>query len=352
MHLLSGIKVLELASVLAGPSVGRFFMELGAEVIKIENPEYGGDVTRKWLHPSEKPSKEPGSYYLSVNEGKKTIFLNLKNEKERDEFYGLLNDCDVFITNFPHGKEKLITGDKDFFLNRFPRLVWINILGYASDKARPAYDLIIQAESGFMDLNREPESNPMKLPVALMDILGGHQAKEAALLGLLQRDKTGRGSYFEVYLFESAFASWYNISALWAHTGHVPEASGSLHPNIAPYGEIFRTSDNGMVVLAVASDEHFKKLCHILSSPELTNNSKFLNNPMRVIHRKALYELLQNKISSFKTEDFLNLCKKENIPAGKINNLKEAALLLGKEFGSNRRLKTFPTIGFKFFPTI
>lgn len=345
--LFNGLKVLELSGVLAGPSVGRFFRELGAEVIKIENPDTGGDITRKWKSAGEKDNNEPGSYYLSVNEGKQILLLNLKNESDKQRFFAILAESDLLITNFPRGKEKIIFESTDEVKIKFPRLIWINICGYASEPSRPAFDLIVQAEAGYMDLNRMPDAPPQKIPVAMMDILAGHQAKQAALIGLWRREKENRGMMAEVYLFESAFAAWFNQSALLSVNHEIPQPSGSLHPHIAPYGEIYQTQDHELFVLAVGTDKQFSDLCSLLNIPHVASLDKFRTNSQRVKNRNELNIILQSSIKNFSSDVFQNLCREYAIPVGKINNLKAAAELLSDDFKPTYPDKTFPTIGFK-----
>jgi len=346
-YIFKGLKVLELAGVLAGPSVGRFFLELGAEVIKIENPETGGDITRRWKSANEKDDNEPGSYYLSVNEGKSIVELNLKNDSDKLKFFELLSGTDILITNFPKGKEKIIFESEEHVRIKYPQLIWINICGYASEPGRPAFDLIVQAEAGYMDLNRMPEAVPQKIPVAMMDILAGHQAKQAALIGLWLREREKRGMLAEVYLFESAFAAWFNQSALLSVNHEIPQPTGSLHPHIAPYGEIYQTCDGVSFVLAVGTDKQFSDLCSLLNIPDVASMDKFKTNSRRVRNRNELNIILQNNIKVLSSDEFQNSCRKYGIPAGRINNLKAAAEQLGDNFKLTSTYKTFPTIGFK-----
>jgi crotonobetainyl-CoA:carnitine CoA-transferase CaiB-like acyl-CoA transferase len=346
-NVFSGLKVLELAGVLAGPSVGRFFLELGAKVIKIENPDTGGDITRRWKSAGEKDNNEPGSYYLSVNEGKTILELNLKNTSDKLKFFELLSDTDVLITNFTKGKEKIIFESAEDVRVKYPQLIWINICGYAAEPGRPAFDLIVQAEAGYMDLNRLPDALPQKIPVAMMDILAGHQAKQAALIGLWRREREKRGMLAEVYLFESAFAAWFNQSAILSVNQEIPQPSGSLHPHIAPYGEIYQTRDGVSFVLAVGTDKQFSDLCSLLNIPDVVLSDKFKTNPQRVKNRNELNIILQNSIKALSADEFLKLCLKYNIPVGKINNLKAAADQLGNDFKPFGQNKTYPTVGFK-----
>lgn len=352
MNFFHSLRVLELSQVLAGPSVGRFFLECGAQVIKIENPTKGGDVTRKWIQEKEENAgnSHAGAYYQSVNEGKEILFLNLKSAKDKEHFDSLLQSTDILITNFPEGKEKLLALDKKKFYEKYPSLVWINICGYAKYPHRRAYDLCIQAEAGFMYLNREPGAVPQKMPVAFMDILAAHQAKEAALIALWNRERTGKGSYAEVYLFESALASWYNQSAQYTLHGIIPEPSGSLHPHIAPYGEIFRTADHHSIVLAIGSDEQFASFCSLINQPDILSDLRFSNNTMRIKNRIPLREILQHKISEFSLQILLDKCHEKNIPVGLIQNIPQAIHMADHKLIFHNGRKTIQTIAFRIEP--
>jgi crotonobetainyl-CoA:carnitine CoA-transferase CaiB-like acyl-CoA transferase len=179
------LTVIELSSVLAGPSVGVFFAELGARVIKIENPKTGGDVTRTWKLPSE---KGPGvsAYYSSVNAGKEILFLDITEKKSLEKFYGLVKKADIIITNYKSGDDKKLNVDFKRLSKINPKLVYACINGFGSDSNRTAYDLILQAETGFMSMNGEKDGAPLKMPVALIDLLAGHHLKEAILIALLK----------------------------------------------------------------------------------------------------------------------------------------------------------------------
>lgn len=325
--ILEGLKVIELASVLAAPSVGQFLAELGAEVIKIENPLQGGDVTRSWKLAGEQAKNGRSAYFSSINWGKTSILLNLQDSKDLTQLYEMVKTADVVLASYkPLDAEKLKVSYADLVKVK-SNLIYGHITGYGNNVAKVGYDAIIQAEAGFVYMNGEPACQPSKMPVALVDVLAGHQLKEGILLALLQREKTGKGSLVEVSLFDSAVSALVNQASNWLNAGHIPKQMGSQHPNIVPYGSIFCTEDNKMITLAVGTDKHFAQLCIILQIPELAQNPKFATNAQRVVHREELLAILEEKIAFWKKNDLLLELEKAQIPAGGINTMPEVFAL-------------------------
>ena len=193
----AGLTVVELASVLAGPAVGLFFAELGARVIKIENPVTKGDVTRAWKAPTEDKQKSDSAYYHSVNAGKEVHFLNLKTEEDRQQAYHLIEQADVVIVNYRVGAAQKLGMDYEYLNQLNPRLIYAELTGFGANDRRPAFDVVLQAETGFLYLTGEPDRPPVRMPVALIDILAAHQLKEGILVALLQRAQTGKGRWFQ-----------------------------------------------------------------------------------------------------------------------------------------------------------
>ena len=265
------LKVVELAGVLAGPSVGLFFAELGAEVVKIENKKTGGDVTRSWKLPEEDKNSNTSAYFLSVNFLKKHLFLDLGKENDYKKCIAQIKNADVVIVNYKKGDDIKLKLNYVRLKKINPKLIYACINGFSDTDERVAYDLILQAESGFMSVNGTPESGPLKMPVALIDLIAAHLVKEAILLALLKRAKTKKGSAISVSLFDAAVSSLVNQATNWLIAKHLPQRTGSLHPNISPYGEIFQTKDNHSVTFAIGSDGQFKKLCLLLHIPKFPN---------------------------------------------------------------------------------
>jgi len=345
----SDLKVIELAGVLAGPSAGLFFTELGATVIKIENPKTGGDVTRSWKLKSEDASDKTSAYFWSVNAGKEILFLDLSIDKDLKSFYDLIKTADVLITNYKLGDDLKLKVDYNTLKQLNPSLIYASINGFGYNSPRTAYDLILQAESGFMFMNGEKNAAPLKMPVALIDILAGHQLKEAILIALLNKYKTNKGSHITVSLFDTAIASLANQATNWLIAHHLPTAQGSLHPNIAPYGEIFTTKDNHQITFAIGSDKQFKHLCEILSL-DLFNDPDFENNQLRVSNRNDLFSKLNSEIQSLVFDELFNSCLKHDVPIGKIRNLKEVFELAEAQtmLNSFSNIQSVKSISFKF----
>lgn len=323
-NILSELKVIDISTVLAGPSVGMFLAELGAEVIKIEHPTLK-DVTRSWKSASE-DKESISSYFSSINFKKKYLTLDLINKKDYDQFISLIEGADILISNFKR-KDYLkfkITQDVLDAIN--PKLIHGRITGYGTDSDRVAYDLILQAETGFMSLNGTPDSGPVKMPVALIDVLAAHQLKEGILLALYERLKYGKGKLVSVSLYQAAVSSLVNQASSYLMTGKVPQRIGSLHPSIAPYGEIFKTKDNRYLTFAIGSDQQFNKLLSFLGLDFLQEDERFNSNQNRVKHREVLFELMNNKIVHFFCTEIEQYTVDNNIPCGVIKALDEVFL--------------------------
>ena len=320
---LSGLKVLELASVLAGPAVGTFLAELGAEVTKVENPKTGGDVTRSWKLASENADVAISGYFASVNFGKEHRFLDLKDKTQLAEVQQLASEADIIVANYRKGQAERFALDYKAVRAQNPKVIYGNISGFGPDKSRSAFDVVLQAETGYMFMNGQPTSEPTKMPVALIDVLAAHQMKEAILLALLNREKSGEGALVEVSLFDAAVSALTNQASNWLMNSHIPQRMGSLHPNIAPYGEILKTKDGKMIVLAVGSDAQFQALCSVLVLSELPKDDRFLANQKRIENRTVLQQLLQAKAIEKLCNDLMNQFADRNVPAGVVKSLKE-----------------------------
>lgn len=316
----SDLRVVELASVLAGPSVGQFFAELGAEVIKVENPKTNGDVTRSWKGKDEL-TDDRSAYFCSVNWGKKSIALDISKQEDLQCLYAIVEKSDIVITSYKPGDDLKLKVDYESLKRINPLIIYGQITGYGPLSNDVGYDAVIQAEVGFMHLNGEPNSKPLKMPVALMDLLAGHQLKEALLIGYIQRLKSGAGSKYEVSLVESGLTSLANQATNFLIAKKEPQAKGSLHPNIAPYGEMFTTADEKVIVLAIGSDKQFELLLSILN---LESKESYKSNSLRVANREALSIMINNAIASKESDDLLNKFAKNHIPAGIVNKVSDA----------------------------
>ncbi len=319
---LKGIKVIDASTVLAGPSVGMYFAELGAEVIKVEHPKYR-DVTRSWKLPTEPKEASVSAYFSSINYGKEYLTLDLMDAENRSQFSELLSEADILLMNFKRSDYEKFQLIDDDLVKQFPQLIVGKISGYGTESDRVAYDLILQAESGFMSMNGQPDGPPTKMPVAFIDVLSAHHLKEAILLALYSREKTNKGTVVNVSLYDAAVSSLVNQASNYLMADHVPKRIGSKHPNIAPYGELFQTKDDRTITFAIGSDVHFSKLCATLKVPEITEDDRFSSNQKRVVNRQELFELLKTEVAKWNADDLLNTLQELNVPAGAVKNLQE-----------------------------
>lgn len=323
MNLLHGIRVLDLSSVLAGPSVATFFAELGAEVTRFENSKTGGDVTRGWKLSSEDPSSTISAYYASVNYGKNTALVDLTDKGVQQRVADLLQETDILVHNFKHADLAKFNLQPKSLREAYPQLIHCHLTGFASAPDRLAYDVVLQAESGFMSMNGTPDSGPVKMPVALIDVLAAHQMKEGILLALYQRERSQQGCYITVTLEESALVSLTNQATNYLMAQHLPQRMGSEHPNIAPYGDLYTTADGTQVVLAVGSHRQFCDLCDLLALSDISSDPRFSSNEARVKNRSALNKVLNDRMATYRSDEFLQACHRMKIPAGAVNDLSE-----------------------------
>lgn len=318
--MLQDVKVLELASVLAGPSVGQFFAELGAEVIKVENLHGGGDVTRSWKGAHEQ-TDDRSAYFCAVNWGKRSVALDLHTEAGREAVRRLARRADVVIASYKPGDAARLGVDYDTLSRENPRLIYGQITGYGEHNPRVGYDAVIQAEAGFMYMNGEPGGASLKMPVALVDVLAGHQLKEALLLALWRRERTGRGDCVSVSLLDAAVASLVNQATNWLVAGKLPGKHGSAHPNIAPYGDVLVSGDGQEILLAVGNDRQFQDLCLVLAVPLVAQDERFRTNPQRVAHRQALMDVLASPALNYDAATLMTQLHAHKVPAAMIQHL-------------------------------
>lgn len=318
-----GLKVVEFASVLAGPAVGMFFAEMGAEVIKIENKTTRGDVTRGWKQGSENPDSPISAYWCSVNWGKKHLFLDLSQPDHQAEARALALAADVVISNFKPSSARRMGVDADTLRAQNQRLIYAQLHSYADpEDESPAFDAVLQAEAGFLYMTGEPSRPPVKMPVALIDILAAHQLKEAILIALLQRERTGLGCTVSTSLLESALASLANQASNFLMNGHIPQRMGTRHPNIAPYGDTYVCSDGQTVLLAVGTERQFSQLCKVLDLENLLQNPDYQSNTARVKHREPLNELLSERIGRMELPEVMAQFRAAQVPAARIRDMK------------------------------
>ncbi|MEM8766131.1 MAG: CoA transferase [Pseudomonadota bacterium] len=317
---LEGLVVLELANVLAGPLVGQFCAELGARVIKAEPPDIG-DPTRGWYLGSESRDSDVTAYFSSANWGKESIALDLSDAADQQIVQRLAAAADVVIVGYKPGDEVKFGLDYDRLSATNPGLIYLQVTAYGTDDPRPGFDAIIQAEAGFTHMNGEPEGGPVKMPVALMDLLAAHQLKEGLLLALLKRANRGEGSYLSTSLLGAATASLANQASNYLVADVIPGRMGSEHPNIVPYGNIFATRDGREFVVAVGTERQFRAFMDALGLAEIAEDARFASNAERVRHRDALNQLLAERLLSLDAASVDAAMRERKVPFGFVNDM-------------------------------
>jgi len=316
----NGVRVVELAGVLAGPLAGSFFAELGAEVIKIENKVQGGDVTRQWKVPEESPETEYTAYYCAANFQKKIEFLDFTQSADLENLEVYLSQADMVISNFQKRVAEKYNLGPDQLLRRFPKMIVAQLNAYDYDDPRPGYDLVMQAETGFISMNGTEQGDLCKIPVALMDVIAAHQIKEAVLLAWIRRLSTGLGCVAHISLYKSALSALANQASNYLMAGHLPAPMGTLHPNIAPYGDVFESSDATVFMLCIGSDKQFQKMWDAFSRGKpLPEN--YSSNHQRLQHRKALQMSLKDMFLILPFEKIRAIFEHEGTPYSIIKNL-------------------------------
>lgn len=316
------LKVVEFSSVLAGPAVGMFFAELGANVLKVENRSKGGDMTRKWKLPGEE-SEDLSAYFCAVNYQKQYIDLDLQTKEGRTKAYQLIKKADIILSNFKEGDDKKLGLTNEILKEINPSIILAQISGFAQNKNRVAFDVVLQAETGYISMNGTNAENLAKLPVAFIDLFAAHQLKEGILIALLNRHKTGKGAVVRVNLQEAALASLANQASNYLMLNHLPQPMGTQHPNIAPYGDLFVSADQKKLLFAVGTDKQFESLCHTLELPELINDEKYHSNPARVKNRASLNARLQTAVSQANRAELMEKLIGVNVPCAAVRTLEE-----------------------------
>ena len=320
---LEGIKVVELARILAGPWAGQLLADLGADVIKVESEK--GDDTRAWGPPFiERENDISASYFHGCNRGKKSVTVDLSTSKGQDRIKELVKNSDILIENFKVGGLKKYGLDYENLSAINRGLIYCSITGFGQDgpyATRAGYDYIIQGMSGLMSITGEPGGRPLKTGVAVTDIFTGIYASTAILAALHQRAETGRGQHIDMSLLDSAVAILANQGMNYLSTGSPPGRIGNFHPNLSPY-QVFECS-NGHIIIATGNDLQYQKLCGILQCPEYAKDPKYETNAKRVENRYELDDIISQKTRNWEKSILLKQCEENGIPAGPINSLDE-----------------------------
>jgi len=324
---LAGIKVLELARILAGPWAGQMLADLGAEVVKIEKPG-NGDDTRAWGPPfieGKDGENLSAAYYHCCNRGKKSLSIDFYDEKGRAQIIALASKSDVLIENFKVGTLKKHGLDYEGLKALNPKLIYCSITGFGQTgpyAKRPGYDFMIQAMSGIMSVTGEADGPPLKTGVAIADLFTAHYAVAGILSCLHKRHETGKGAYLDLSLLDCMMASLANQGMNYLVSGTSPMRMGNAHPNLVPY-EAYPVRD-GYIVIATGSDRQFFDLCDVLNAADLKNNPNYATNGKRVQHRAALSPKIAAYTKRFSKDELLKALEAKTIPAGPINTIEEA----------------------------
>jgi crotonobetainyl-CoA:carnitine CoA-transferase CaiB-like acyl-CoA transferase len=316
---LAGLRVVDLSRVLAGPLCTMILGDLGADVIKVERPGTGDD-TRTWGPPFVDGE---AAYFLSLNRNKRSVAVDLSAEEGAAMVRTLLGGADVVIENFRPGVMESFGLGLDALREEHPRLVTCTLTAFGEDPAetRPGYDIIMQALSGLMSVTGEPDGQPVKVGVALLDVIAGLYSAIGILAALSERDRTGRGRHVSVSLFDTAAAAMVNQAANFLLGGVVPAAMGTAHPNIVPY-QAFRAADRPFI-LAAGNDRLFARTCEVIGRPELADDPRFATNEARVRERETLVPLLQQLFRAENAEHWLSALEDAGVPCAPVRTLDE-----------------------------
>lgn len=318
---LKSVRVLELASVLAGPLAGTALAERGARVTKVERPPIG-DVTRSWKTARENASDRSSAYYESANGDKEVVWKDLASDSGQAWLEEALASHDVLIENFKQADLTKFNLEPKAVAARHPNLIRVRLVGFNDAPERLAYDVVVQAETGFMGMNGFDDRPPVRMPVALMDVLASHQIRMATMEGLLAKADGRKGFFAEVSLEGSGISALVNQATNQLVNGQTPRRAGGQHPNIAPYGDVLNCF-NGHVVLAVGNDRQFEGLCRVLEIPKLAMDERYRSNQLRVINRDELVSELNKAAQEWSKTALEKALRDAGTPAGVVRTMDE-----------------------------
>ena len=317
---LKNLLVVDLTRVLVGPYCTMILSDLGARVIKIEAPETGDD-SRKF----GPFVKDQSAYFMSLNRGKESIALNLKNEEDKKIFEKILSRADILVENFKPGTlEKWGYGWKDV-CKKYPKLIYASASGFGQTgplKDLPAYDMVVQGMGGLMSVTGQPNSEPTRVGTSIGDITAGLFTAIGINAALYDREKTGKGMFIDVSMLDSQIAILENAIARYLSKNEIPKPMGSRHPSIAPF-EAFKTKDS-YIIIAAGNDKLFEKLCEHLNIKECVSDDRFKTNSMRCENMDDLKKIIEDKLIANNTDDWIKGMEKLKIPCGPIYNIKQA----------------------------
>ena len=324
---LTGLRVLDLSRILAGPTCTQLLGDYGADIIKVERPG-AGDDTRSWGPPfvtgkDGEPTRE-SAYYLSANRNKRSLAVDIAEPEGAETVRTLARHCDIVIENFKVGGLKKYGLDYESLSAINPRLIYCSITGFGQTGPNanlPGYDIMAQGFGGIMSLTGDPDGMPVKVGVGIADVMCGMYACSAILAALHHRNATGAGQYIDIGLVDAQIAWLINEGTNYLTSGKDPVRRGNQHPNIVPY-QAFEASD-GHLIVAVGNDGQFQRLCEILGRPELATDPRFAKNTDRLAHREELIGILSDVIRGFTKSALLEAMAARNVPGGPINTMSE-----------------------------
>ncbi len=324
---LSGLRVLDMSRILAGPNATQILGDLGAEIIKVERPNIGDD-TRKWGPPFLKDGNgddtNESSYYLSANRNKKSITIDFTNPDGIKLLKELIAKSDILVENYKTGNLKKYGLDYTSLKADFPNLIYCSLTGFGQTgpyKDRAGYDFLIQAMGGLMSLTGVPDGEPMKTGVAISDIMAGMYMNIAILSALNHRNNTGEGQYIDISLLDSQVAWLSNAAQYYLTTGDVTPRMGNAHPTIVPY-QVFQTLDS-YIVLAIGNDKQFQKFCSFAELNEISEMAEYKTNQARVKNRDKLIQVISKKLKEKTSKYWISGLEAMGVPSGPVNDLEE-----------------------------
>jgi crotonobetainyl-CoA:carnitine CoA-transferase CaiB-like acyl-CoA transferase len=326
---LEGLTVLDLSRVMAGPTCTQLFGDMGARVIKIENPRTGGDDTRSWGPPwmtdADGNKSDLSAYFMSANRNKLSVAVDISSTEGRAQIDRLAAQADILVENFKPGGLTKYGLDYAALGPRHQHLIYCSISGYGQtgpNAPKPGYDLMAQGYGGIMSLTGDPDGEPVKVGVAIADVMTGMYAASGILAALHHRTKTGEGQHIDIALVDAQMAWLINEGTNYLNSGQLPTRRGNAHANISPY-QVFAASD-GHVIIAVGNDGQFRNFCQVLQRPDLAQDNRFATNPARVDNRADLIAALAPLIAAWTIDDLISACATAMVPAGPVNTLDRA----------------------------
>lgn len=321
---LSGLVVIDLTRVLAGPYCSMILADLGARVIKVEMPGIGDDSRQIGPFYKGENNEKNSAYFLSVNRNKESIALNLKSAEDKVIFEKLLSSADILIENYTPGTIERLGYGFDYLSQTYPQLILASISGFGQTgpyRELPAYDMVVQAMGGILSITGEEGGRPTRVGVSIGDLAAGMFAAIGVQSAIIERTHTGVGKHVDIAMLDCQVALLENALARYQIEGKIPQPIGSRHPSITPFG-VFKAR-NGYLVLAAGNNAVFRSLCEVINKIEMTEDIRFLTNEERCLNHLHLKEVIENSLSEKDVDEWMQLFKARGVPVGPLNNLSD-----------------------------